>query len=93
MSTWKSPNHMSTYFLWIFQVHLMLMLMWITCNAHVSNTFNTIQPHLLSEKLLVMNTNPSLITWIQSFMTQRPQRVRVGDLIEWYGTNFLELDV
>ena len=46
-----------------------------------SSAFNTIQPHLLSGKLLAMNTNPQLIAWLQSFMTQRPQRVKVGDTL------------
>ena len=43
-----------------------------------SSAFNTLQPHLLTEKLLEMDVNPSLIRWIHSFMTERPQQVRVG---------------
>ena len=43
-----------------------------------SSAFNTLQPHLLTEKLLAMDVNPMLIAWIQSFMTSRLQQVRIG---------------
>lgn len=46
-----------------------------------SSAFNTLQPHLLTEKLLEMDVNPSLIHWIHSFMTERPQQVRVGSTL------------
>ena len=43
-----------------------------------SSAFNTIQPHLLMRKLSIMEVSPSLILWICSFMTNRPQQVRIG---------------
>ena len=42
-----------------------------------SSAFNTIQPHLLMRKLMVMDTNPVIIRWLCSFLTDRPQRVVV----------------
>ena len=42
-----------------------------------SSAFNTIQPHLLIRKLMVMDTNPVIIRWLCSFLTDRPQRVVV----------------
>ena len=38
-----------------------------------SSAFNTIQPHLLSEKLMIMNAHPSHILWVQDYLTSRPQ--------------------
>eukprot|EP00745_Piridium_sociabile_P003480 TRINITY_DN12039_c0_g1_i1.p1 TRINITY_DN12039_c0_g1~~TRINITY_DN12039_c0_g1_i1.p1 ORF type:complete len:561 (-),score=151.19 TRINITY_DN12039_c0_g1_i1:152-1588(-) len=53
-----------------------------------SSAFNTIQPHLLVEKLLTYEVNPVFIRWIFSFMTQRLQRVRVGhELSDVVATN------
>ena len=37
-----------------------------------SSAFNTIQPHLLCDKLLNMNICPSLITWIIDYLSLRP---------------------
>ena len=45
------------------------------------SAFNTMQPHLLVEKLLAMSVNPVLIHWIFSFLTDRPQQVRVGQAL------------
>ena len=42
-----------------------------------SSAFNTIQPHLLMRKLMVMDTNPVIIRWLCSLLTDRPQRVVV----------------
>ena len=42
-----------------------------------SSAFNRIQPHLLMRKLMVMDTNPVIIRWLCSFLTDRPQRVVV----------------
>ena len=44
---------------------------------YFSSAFNTIQPHLLCDKLLYMNLCPSLITWIKNYLTSRPQYVRL----------------
>ena len=38
-----------------------------------SSAFNTTQTHLLVEKLLAMYVNPVLISWIFSFLTDKPQ--------------------
>ena len=40
-----------------------------------SSAFNTIQPHLLSQKLLSLEVNPSIILWISDFLTNRSQSV------------------
>ena len=42
-----------------------------------SSALNTIQPHLLCDKLLNMNLCPSLITWIMNYLTSIPQYVRL----------------
>ena len=42
-----------------------------------SSTFNLIQPHILLGKLRGMNVNPYLILWINDFLTNRSQRVRL----------------
>ena len=46
-----------------------------------SSAFNTIQPHLMMEKLVAMKVNPLLIRWVGSFLTGRFQQVRVGDFM------------
>ena len=45
-----------------------------------SSAFNTILPSKLNSKLLEMGVNPHLCVWILDFLTDRPQRVRVGTL-------------
>ena len=47
--------------------------------ADFSSAFNTIQPHLLIEKLINTNVNSKLILWISNFLTNRQQYVRVND--------------
>ena len=46
--------------------------------ADFSSAFNTIQPHLMAEKLMRMEVNPVIIRWVHSFLTGRPQCVRIG---------------
>lgn len=41
-----------------------------------SSAFNTIQPHLMIQKLKAMGVNSNLIMWINSFLTNRKQYVR-----------------
>lgn len=41
------------------------------------SAFNTIQPHLLMQKLMKMDTNPRIIHWIFSFLINRLQWVRI----------------
>ena len=43
-----------------------------------SSAFNTVQPHLMGQKLSQMDVNPHLILWVLSFLTDRHQRVRVN---------------
>ena len=44
--------------------------------ADFSSAFNTVQPHLLAQKLQRMNVNPHLSLWVTDFLTQRTQAVR-----------------
>ena len=52
-----------------------------------SSAFNTIQPHLLIQRLLDLQVNPTLVLWIRAFLCDRPQRVcvRVDPLSVWTG--------
>ena len=43
-----------------------------------SSAFNTIQPHLMMEKLMSMNINPHRVLWVHAFLSRRPQRVLAG---------------
>ncbi|KAK3521078.1 hypothetical protein QTP86_006320 [Hemibagrus guttatus] len=43
-----------------------------------SSAFNTIQPFLLSEKLLRMGVSSSTSSWIADYLSDRPQFVRLG---------------
>ncbi|XP_077981372.1 uncharacterized protein LOC144436447 [Glandiceps talaboti] len=43
-----------------------------------SSAFNTIQPHLMVNKLNAMNVNPNIILWVLDFLTNRRQYVRVN---------------
>ena len=42
-----------------------------------SSAFNTIQPHLLAQKLKNMCLHPNIIKWILHYLTDRPQHVRL----------------
>ena len=42
-----------------------------------SSAFNTIQPHLLAQKLKNMYLHPNIIKWILHYLTDRPQHVRL----------------
>nr|XP_049609558.1 uncharacterized protein LOC125988413 [Syngnathus scovelli] len=46
-----------------------------------SSAFNTIQPPLLRDKLGRMGVDPYMVTWISSYLTDRPQYVRLKDTI------------
>ena len=46
-----------------------------------SSAFNTIQPHLMTEKLLSLGVNRNLIGWILDFLTTRTQYVRVNSTV------------
>ena len=45
-----------------------------------SSAFNTILPARLDAKLQVLGVHPSLCTWIMSFLTNRGQVVRMGEM-------------
>lgn len=44
-----------------------------------SSAFNTIQPHIMLQKLGKMNVNSNLIKWVYSYLTARPQYVTFGN--------------
>ena len=46
-----------------------------------SSAFNTIQPHLLTEKLMRMGVNPRISLWINGFLSDRTQRVLFMNLV------------
>ena len=46
-----------------------------------SGAFNTIQPHLLVQKLLNMKLPSSVISWIFEYLTSRLQYVRLNGLM------------
>jgi hypothetical protein len=41
-----------------------------------SSAFNTIQPHILMEKLIKMKVNSNIVLWIHNFLTNRIQYVK-----------------
>ena len=49
--------------------------------AHFSSAFNTIQSHLLVQKLLNMKLPSSAISWIFDYLTSRLQYVRLNGLL------------
>ena len=46
-----------------------------------SSEFNTIQPHIMVEKLLSLSVNKNLIAWILDFLTNRTQYVKLNETI------------
>ena len=42
-----------------------------------SSAFNTIQPHLLAQKLINMKIHPSTILWVLDYLSDRPQFVKI----------------
>ena len=44
------------------------------------SAFNTIQPSILLEKLIDLDVNSYLSLWINSFLTERSQYVRYGNV-------------
>ena len=46
-----------------------------------SSAFNTIQPHIMVEKLLSLSVNKNLIAWIFDFLTNRTQYVKLNETI------------
>jgi len=46
-----------------------------------TSAFNTIQPQILRGKLVNLGMEPALIEWIISYLTERPQYVRLGNMV------------
>ena len=46
-----------------------------------SSAFNTMQPHILLNKLFEMDVNSNILKWIFSFLTQRPQYTNVNNVV------------
>ena len=46
-----------------------------------SSAFNTIQPHLLIKKLQAMEVSQTVISWLSSYLTERPQKVRIDEAL------------
>ncbi len=44
-----------------------------------SSAFNTIQPHVLADKLMLFNLHSTTIRWILDYLLNRPQFVRLGN--------------
>ena len=42
------------------------------------STFNTIQPHLLAEKVLKMKVSMPAILWVLDYLSDQPQFVKSG---------------
>ena len=49
--------------------------------ADFSSAFNTMQTHVLLDKLHQMNVPPYLILWIKDFLSDRTQRVKVQNCL------------
>lgn len=45
------------------------------------SAFNTIRPHLMMERLLHLGVNANIIRWVESFLTERTQCVRVNKAV------------
>lgn len=45
-----------------------------------SSAFNSIQPHLLIDKLLLLGVNCKLVLWILNYLRDRPQFVQLKGL-------------
>ena len=45
-----------------------------------SSAFNTMQPHVLLNKMLELDVNRNIFKWIFSFLTQRPQYTNVNNI-------------
>ncbi len=55
-------------------------LMWGSCFVDFSSAFNTIIPDTLQDKLTQLSVPTSICQWITSFLTDRQQLVRLGQI-------------
>lgn len=46
-----------------------------------SSAFNTIQPHLMIQKLKLLGVNSNIILWVYDFLTNRSQHVKVNEAL------------
>ena len=46
-----------------------------------SSAFNTIQPHILVDKLMLSDMHASTVLWILSYLTNRPQYVKLSGTV------------
>ena len=47
---------------------------------YFSSAFNTIQRHVMIDKLQKLEVPAALVHWVFNFLSNRPQCVRVGDI-------------
>ena len=53
-----------------------------------SSAFNTIQPHLMTEKLLDLEVNTNIVSWVMEFLVGRSQYVKLNNVTsEWMEIN------
>ena len=55
-----------------------------------SKTFDRIDPTILLEKLKSFNIPTFLLHWICNFLSERTQRVKVGDVLSMCGEQYLK---
>ena len=48
--------------------------------ADFSGVFSTFQPRLMNKEVRAMSVNQTVISWIDRFLTERPQDVEVGEV-------------
>ncbi|GFR99995.1 reverse transcriptase [Elysia marginata] len=46
--------------------------------ATFESAFNTIQPHILCDKLISYHIRPSIVLWVLDYLTSRPQFVQIN---------------
>ena len=49
--------------------------------ADFSAAFDTVRPHMMAQKLMNLNINPTLCLWILDFLTNRQQCVRANNIL------------
>lgn len=46
-----------------------------------SSAFSTIRPHLMMDRRLLLGLNANIVRWVESFLTDRIQYVRVNEVV------------
>ena len=58
------------------------------CYLDFSKTFDRINLNILVQKLIAIGARPSIINWISNFLSERTQRVKIGDSFsDWTHTH------